>query len=149
MTLHEIIRLDKIVGEIMTRNYKTCPICGRSFPCPPSDKTVTCGKDCSRIHRSRMHQGKSNIWSDEARKQLAKKGQTDNLKLGTAAGVKTWHLISPGGKHYRFKNLAHWAMENYTLFGFHHPNDAEKVRCGISNAKGNGTTYKDWKAFTD
>ena len=133
----------------MPRNYKTCPVCGRSFPCPPSDKTITCSKVCSRVHKSNTHKGKSNVWSDEARKQLSEKGLTDNLKLGTAAGVKTWHLISPEGKHYRFENLSQWAKENYTLFGFTHPSEAEKVRRGISSARSNGTTYKDWKSIVD
>lgn len=131
------------------KNYKVCCICGNSFPCPPSDKTVTCSKACSSIHRANTHRGKSNTWSEESKKRLSEKGQADNLKLGAAVGVKTWHLVSPGKKHYRFDNLSQWAKENYTLFGFDSPNDAEKVRNGLSAAKRKEITYKDWTVLDD
>lgn len=100
------------------KSTKTCVVCGKTFPCFPSDKTVTCGKECSRIYRSRMHTGLPNKWSEESRTRKAAQGKTANLALGTPAAQKSpksgkfltnvnakdWHLISPDGKE--FKNVS-------------------------------------------
>lgn len=152
----------------MKRNFKTCPVCGRSFPCPPSDKTVTCGKECSRIHRSLAHKGVSNVWSQDSREKLSAMDRTDNLAKGTPAALKSpksghyetnvnakhWHIVSPDGKHYQFTNLNLWADNNYTLFGFCKPEDARKVSAGIKLAKRTAegkkvtsSTYKGWRVI--
>ena len=36
----------------MTKSHKKCVICGKEFPCSPSDKTVTCSPAC-RSERAR------------------------------------------------------------------------------------------------
>lgn len=154
----------------MTRNIKICPICDKPFPCPPSDKTVTCGKACSRVHRSNVHKGVSNVWSQESRKKLSDLGITDNLKKGTPSAsaspkaghyatnvsAKDWHIVSPEGRHYKFRNLNLWAENNYTLFGFDAPSDARKVAAGIklikraAHGKPVGSyTYKGWLYVID
>lgn len=153
----------------MSKNLKICAVCGKAFPCPPSDKTVTCSKECSKIHRSAAHKGKTNTWSNTSRKKLSERGQNNNLQKGTAAALKSsksghfesnvnakdWHIISPGGKEYVFKNLNLWADKNYMLFGFDDPTDAYKVAKGIRLAKRGAqgkiraATYKDWRVIID
>ena len=100
-------------------NYKTCPICGKQFPCPPSDKTVTCSKECSLIRKRQSHIGKHNKWNSESREKLKKQGKSENLKLGTAAAkespksgpfetnisAKHWVLMSPDNVLYEVDNL--------------------------------------------
>jgi len=71
------------------KSTKTCVVCGKTFPCFPSDKTVTYGKECSKIHRSRIHMGLSNKWSEESRTRKAAQGKTANLALGTPAAQKS------------------------------------------------------------
>ena len=154
----------------MSKNQKICVVCGRPFDCPPSDKTVTCSKECSRINKSQTHKGKSNRWSDDSRKKLKDLGQTDNLRRGTDAAKKSfrsgrfetninaidWHLISPEGKHYHFHSLNFWLRENCReLFGIE-PDSREflSARSGLSGAKRamlggryGCTTYKGWRVI--
>lgn len=144
---------------------KICTVCGIAFSCPPSDKTVTCSKDCSKIHRSRVQTGVPRPWSDECRKRI--KWNPENLSRGTIAaqsspkaghfetntGAKWWHLVSPEGKHYYFRNLTLWSEQNYHLFGFDNLSDSSKVRGGITAAKRGAEgkietcTYKDWRVL--
>lgn len=49
---------------MITRN---CVVCGKSFECYPSDKQVTCSKDCRRERQRRIQTGKSIKWSEAAR----------------------------------------------------------------------------------
>lgn len=152
------------------KNLKQCPVCKKWFPCPPSDKTVTCSKECSHIHRSRVHQGISNVWGQNSRQRQSALGITDNLKKGTPCALespksghfetninaKDWHIVSPDGKHYKFRNLNLWSESNYCLFGFDSPSDSRKVSGGIRLAKraANGKkvsayTYKGWRVIVD
>ena len=152
------------------KSTKTCVVCGKTFPCFPSDKTVTCGKECSKIHRSRIHTGLSNKWSEESRARKTAQGKTANLALGTPAAQKSpksgkfltninakdWHLISPDGKEYKFHSLNYWLQENGDkLFGCA-PDSKEfkNVSTGLSGAKramlGRNygcCTYKGWKVI--
>lgn len=149
---------------------RKCVVCEKEFKCSPSDKTVTCGKECSKINKSRTHMGKSIYWNDESRNKLSKRGQTKNLKLGTAAALKSpkagrfasnvnaknWHLISPEGEHYYFQSLNFWLRNNcLELFGCQ-PDSHEylNVRSGLSGAKRavlGGSykccTYKGWRVI--
>ena len=128
---------------------RKCIVCGRDFKCSPSDKTVTCSKECSRIHKSRTHMGKKNIWSDESREKLKKLGQTENLKKGTVSQEKIWILTSPEKKQYICKNLRAWAREHCSLFGLDiSEENAQKIAGGLSQAKRGKSvaTYKDWTA---
>lgn len=152
------------------KNQKICVVCSKAFYCPPSDKTVTCSKECSRIHKSRTHKGKSNKWTAESKQKLKDLGQTNNLKLGTDAAKISpksgrfetninaidWHLISPDGKHYYFHSLNFWLRENCReLFGIE-PDTREfkNVSSGLCNSKRaslggryGSTTYKGWQVL--
>lgn len=117
-----------------------------------------------------MHKGVSNEWNPESKKKKSQIGQTDNLKKGTPAAKespksghfetninsKDWHIVSPEGKHYCFRNLNLWAENNYTLFGFDDITDARKVSKGIGMAKrategknANSCTYKGWSVVVE
>lgn len=148
---------------------KICVVCGKEFKCSPSDKKVTCSKECSRINKSRTHQGKRNIWSEENKEKLRQKGKTENLKKGTEAArrspksgrfetnvsAKIWKLTSPEGKVYIVKNLSNWARTNCSLFGLdENEANAQKIVGGLKHAK-RGTEgkeyartsqYKGWKS---
>ena len=113
------------------RNWKVCPICGKLFPSPASDKTVTCSKECSVEWKRRTHEGVSNQWSEESREKKREQGQTENLKMGTPAAMaspvagrfetnqeaKVWTLVDPSGNEIVVRNLSMWARENTDRFG--------------------------------
>lgn len=128
---------------------RKCVICGKEFSCSPSDKTVTCSKECSRVNKSRTHVGKKNVWSQESREKLKKLGRTENLKKGSEATEKIWILVSPEGKRYVCKNLRAWTREHCDLFGLDTSEEnAQKIAGGLSQAKRGKSvaTYKDWTA---
>ena len=151
---------------------RECVVCGKGFKCSPSDKTVTCSKECSRINKPRTHKGKSNQWSEESRRRLSERGKTANLKKGTEAALKSpragryetninakeWHIVSPEGKHFRFKNLCNWARNNCGLFGMDATEEsAVRIEKGLQHAKAgelgkeyaNTNMYKGWKVVTE
>lgn len=128
---------------------RKCVVCGHEFKCSPSDKTVTCSKECSRLNKSKTHVGKRNVWSQESREKLKKLGQTENLKKGTVSQEKIWILTSPEGKRYTCKNLRAWTRSHCDLFGLDTSEEnAQKIAGGLSQAKRGKSvaTYKDWTA---
>lgn len=110
---------------------RRCVVCGREYETPPSSKKITCSKECSSARKRITHTGKHNTWNPEARARLSMAGQTDNLKLGTAAAQKSpiagrfptnqeakiWTLVDPSGEEITVRNLLLWARENTALFG--------------------------------
>jgi hypothetical protein len=129
----------------MEKNQKICVICGKSFPCPPSDKTVTCSPAC-RSERARRklaeRQAAGEIggpWTEKLRRSRAnsekvaanakripefQRKATEAAKRSPIAGsfetnrlAKEWILISPGGAEYHVRNLMLWARANTELFG--------------------------------
>lgn len=153
---------------MVTRN---CVICGKAFECYPSDITVTCSNACRRERQRRIQTGHSISWSDEAKARLSEKGQTANLKLGTAAAqtspiagrgeenqeAKVWILVTPDGEEIVVRNLLHWARSHTDLFD-KPPGDqsakqiaagfkaiAQTLRGGRKSGKQRGAyTYKGW-----
>lgn len=108
---------------------RRCTVCGGTFVGPPSDKTVTCSKACSSVHRSRKHIGKRNIWSDTSLARDAA-ARTGNLSKGTPAAkrspiagpfetnrnAKCWIVVAPEGTDYYVRNLRLWCEEHAALF---------------------------------
>lgn len=117
-------------AERKGRAWRVCPICKKLFPAPPSSNAVTCSKECSAQWKSIVHRDVSNRWTYESKTKLSECGQTNNLKLGTAAAqqspisgpfetnqeAKIWVLIDPAGKETTVRNLLKWARENTELF---------------------------------
>ena len=149
---------------------RKCAICGKKFKCAPSDKTVTCSKECSAANKRRTHLGKRNVWNEESKKRLSQKGKTKNLESGTEAAKKSpksgrfetnvnaieWHLISPEGEHFFFRSLNNWLRENGEKYFGCEPDSAQykSVRSGPSGAKRamlggkyGCATYKGWQAL--
>ncbi|HML33878.1 hypothetical protein [Sporomusa sphaeroides] len=122
-----------------------CVICGTPFPAYPSDKKVTCSKECSTENKRRTHTGKSNQWSVEARQRKSAEGMTDNLKKGTPAAkaspiagpfetnqnALTWVLKSPEGEIYEVRNLALWLREHADMLD----GTPEQAEAGIKQIK--------------
>lgn len=71
------------------KHHKQCVICGKSFPSPPSSKTVARSDPC-RIERARRARtGKTTEWSEESKKKLSVRGVTGNLLKGTPAAKES------------------------------------------------------------
>ncbi len=152
------------------RNIKICVECGKTFECPPSDKTVTCSPECRKIHARKRQTGVRRSKETRAKISNAAQGRDmSNLqKSGVEAAMaspksgrfvtninaKDWHLISPAGKHYYFHSLNFWLRENgEELFGCK-PDSKEynNVRSGLAGAKRAALgkkypccTYKGWQ----
>lgn len=139
----EVLREQKIkdVSRIKQKKIEgTCIICGRKFFSYFNKNT--CGEECELKLKSMRKIGH----------QIA-----DNTKdkIGDKNCIR-WHLVSPEGKHYKFRNLVKWSQENCELFGFEKNNkNAIKIMSGISQAKGamlgrNSSvtlTYKGWRVM--
>ena len=152
-------------GEKMIRY---CTECGQPFKCSPSNKTVTCGKPCSKTRRSRLLTG--HTVSQQTRQKIAVKASSQirpALHSGTAAAqrspkagrfetnssAKSWTLISPSGMQYKCTNLNMFIRCHSDLFGIRADDDAAVSRiahCFIELKKGlkNGTRStccKGWR----
>lgn len=129
----------KSCGCSNAQNFKICTECGKKFACSPSDKTVTCSKECKSIRRSRLLKGHS--MSDEACSKISASAKTqdrsENLSKGTPAAMqspkagrfttnssaKHWTLISPDGTMYKCSNLSEFVRTHSDLFGIHSDDD--------------------------
>lgn len=143
----------------MMQSTKICPVCGKSFRCPPSSKTVTCSKACSSIHRSRVHVGKHNVWSADSRRRLSASGQTANLLRGTAAAkasphagayttnvsARHWILKAPDGQLHEFDNLNHFIRSHPDWFT--NPHSASTALSAAATGKRNVGQYKGWQVI--
>lgn len=124
---------------------RICVICGCSFKCSPSDKKVTCSDGCrsERARRSKTALGRH--WSGASRVKLSLKGQTANLKKGTAAALLSpiagpfetnkqaliWTLLSPEGITYEARNLNLWLKQHADIL----PGTPEQARAGLVQIK--------------
>lgn len=135
------------------RNIKFCAECGKPFECPPSEKTVTCSTECRRIHAKKRQTGVTR--SDETRQKISAAAQgrdmtelqiiaTEAAKASPKSGrfetninAKDWHLVSPEGRHYRFRSLNFWLREHCREFFDCEPDSRGYInaRSGLCNAK--------------
>lgn len=147
---------------------KYCVECGAEFSASPSDKKVTCSKECLKKRRSRLLKGHkvTDRTKEKIRVAAQKRGYTDNLKKGTPAAQKSpkagrfntnssakmYQIKSPEGKIYSFTNLHNWIRNNIELFNCEESErNINRISHGFYTAKrniikGKGTaTYKDWQ----
>lgn len=150
------------------RNTKICVICGKSFESPPSDKVVTCSKECRKINAK-----KRGGFTPEMREKISKSktGKPNpNQPAATAAALLSplsgpfitnkdaidWHLIAPDGQVFICHNLSLWVRENCEKYFGCQPGTREShnVTSGLRNAKyaaKGGTykciTYKGWRVI--
>lgn len=146
---------------------KKCVVCGKEFKSPPSDKTITCSKECRSIRRGQVSRGRK--LSEKARANISeaakKKGFTENLKKGTPSAQKSpksgrfetnvsakeWTIISPFGDEYHCRNLSEFIRKNPELFDID-GSEAEwrRIYAGFKTIKRNtrlgkrGQSYHGW-----
>lgn len=146
---------------------KNCLVCGKEFQASPSDKIVTCSKECLKIRRSQISRGKkmSETAVERMSARAKSRGFTDNLKKGTQAAMaspkagrfdtninaKDWILISPFGETYKCHSLTNFIRKNPQLFDIDGSDEeVNRVAAGIRTIKGNmkhnrrGHSYHGW-----
>lgn len=127
----------KDLQRIKSRRLEmSCVICGKKFI--SYQKKATCSRNCEMKLKSDLKQGH----------------EVEKTTKGKIAAKNSyqWHLVSPEGKHYKFKNLTQWVRENSELFGFEKSEqNAKKIVSGITQAKSGKIvcTYKDWQVIDD
>lgn len=146
---------------------KKCMVCGKEFKSSPSDKKITCSRECLKVRRKQINLGKK--MSDESVAKMSTHakslGQTENLKKGTSAAkespksgrfetninAKDWILISPTGKRYECHSLNNFIRKNSQLFGIDgSDNEVNRIASGFRVIKRNikknrrGITYLGW-----
>lgn len=143
---------------------KSCPVCKGPFDAPPTG-ALTCSIECRKKWMSISRVGVTRKWSKSSREQLSQLGQTDNLKLGTDAALKSpiagpfetnreakiWHLQNlTTGERYKVRNLRKFCRDNPKLFA---PTPWETASRGImavqasiagSRLRGSVPKYKNW-----
>lgn len=151
----------------MTKSHKKCVICGKEFPCSPSNKTVTCSPEC-RSERARRAASRKR--SESERKSLSEaakkrgvskitqeKGTEAAMKspkggrFETNSSAKSYTIMSPEGQEYTVTNLMNWIRENIHLFGEENSDEAvNRVAHGFYTVTRNtrlnkrGQRYKGW-----
>lgn len=134
------------------QNYAVCPVCGKTFKHSPSDTTThTCGSaECKRKYRS------MNTPPESAERMYSKiKSSPRTGHFETHHGASHWHIISPCGEEYIFKNLVLWAENNENLLPISPRTKVrvqpktfvrEIIRLKSENSKGN---YHGWKIINN
>lgn len=124
---------------------KHCRICGSAFKSPPSAKTVTCSNSCRRERARRANTAKNRKWSARAVRRLSARGQTGNLRKGTAAALASplsgpfetnrnaleWTIQSPSGRIYNVRNLSLWLRRHRAVL----PGTVQQARSGLMQIK--------------
>ena len=146
---------------------KKCIVCGKEFKAPPSAKKITCSKECLKIRRGQVSQGRKIPSTTIAALSSSAKqrGFTENLKKGTPAAMaspkagrfdtninaKDWTLISPFGETYKCHSLTNFIRKNPQLFDIDGSDEeVNRVAAGIRSIKGNmkhnrrGHSYHGW-----
>lgn len=158
-------------GKLM-RYKKICVICGKEFECPPTNKVVTCSKECRSEYARVRSTGRK--MPESAKKVLSEKHKGQNLdgirdkaieaikksptmgRYVTNRNAMDWHLIAPDGTEYFFHSLNFWLRENCRELFDCEPDSKGflSVRSGLTNAKRammgkiqTTKTYKGWKVL--
>ena len=112
---HECSSKARSIAEV----EKTCEFCGEKFMWKP--KAHLPGRFCSASCGAKYNQHNGIIPSPLSERQTHAriKGVSKSPKSGpyeTNVHAVEWHLISPRGKHYKFRNLKLFIRENEDLF---------------------------------
>ncbi|MNB98836.1 hypothetical protein D3C75_460950 [compost metagenome] len=95
--------------SIYRSHTKTCVVCGKEFPSPPSSDTVTCGPVCSSENR-RL---KSDVLLSSLEKaHIAAATNPLTGRFETHVNAKEWVIQSPTGEIFRCRNLMLWLREH-------------------------------------
>ena len=156
------------------KTTKYCIICGKPFTRITSlaKHKVTCSPACKALRIKAMSTGRQ--FNEETRAKMSDSHKTEKAyehldeirSASTEALLKDprlgrfesnihaiwWHLVSPEGEEYKFKNLSHWLRTTgYIYFGVDaEDHDIRLVRIGLQQAKkktkktGRQFYYKGW-----
>lgn len=97
------------------QNYKICPVCGKQFKDSKTNDTVCCSIECSKVHRSQLHQ--SGLYDGSIKNM--RDGFSEKIKeIGPGRHwiAKHWIIESPDGQIYECDNLLNFIRENPDLF---------------------------------
>ncbi len=138
-------------------------ICKTVFTCSPSDRKITCSRECRQERARRAKTAKGRPWSKASRARLSLRRQTSNLKLGMQAALQSpiagpfetnhkaliWVIVSPAGDLYEIRNLNLWLRTHAHLL----PGTPEQARAGLMQIKRStlGKTKRPvqtWKGWT-
>lgn len=93
---------------------KTCIVCGREFPDPPSADTITCSPECSRRHRQKLYaKGVNTAALEKAHAMIPIRPLTGRFE--THMHAKDWAIQAPDGQIYKCRNLKNWLRGHVDL----------------------------------
>lgn len=131
--------------SLSRQHYKTCAICGKQFPCPPSDKVSTCSPACSAVYR-RQRTSAEKI--QDFKKVCAEFASSTPPEEWPTA--KIWVLKDPNGEIYKCKNLIQFFRDHTHLIDGT-PKQAAKgivvVKASITGSRKRNKAYH-WKGWT-
>ena len=93
---------------------KKCIVCGKEFNDPASNATVTCGDECSKIHRQQLHADGVYAGTLDKAHEAAKTNPLTG-RFETHMHAKTWKIKSPAGEIFECRNLKNWLREHEDL----------------------------------
>lgn len=101
-----------------------CPICSRTVRLSGREynrrQIQTCGQPtCTRalhLQRDTVAAKASRLAANSKRRREAHAASPKTAGVETNASAKEWHLLSPDGTAYHFKNLALWLRKHADLF---------------------------------
>lgn len=97
------------------QHYRICPVCGKSFACPPANDNVCCSKECSAAHRTQLHA--SGVYTDAVSKMTQARDKYLLENCGEKHfNAKHWIIQAPEGQIYEVQNLSHFIKNNPDLF---------------------------------
>lgn len=93
---------------------KVCVLCGKEFPDPACNDTVTCSPECSSEHRRQLHQSGKYAGALEKAHEVAKTHPLTG-RFETHINAKTWRIQAPDGQIYECRNLKLWLEEHQEM----------------------------------
>lgn len=132
------------------QNYKTCVVCGKSFPNSKSNATKCCSSECSKQYRQKLL--KEGIIGGGDTFYQKRQEALDTHTGADYWGAKYWVIESPEGTRYKMVNLMYFIKTHQELFD----GTVKQVYDGFQKIKAsrqgkrkyNSYTYKGWKLVT-
>lgn len=93
------------------QHYKTCVICGKRYPCAPTNAVLTCGPECSAKLRRQQAIDNGNAANLDEQRRI----WVASVKPQDRPTAKTWTLRAPDGVTYTCKNLIQFFRDHENL----------------------------------
>ena len=134
------------------QGYKICAGCGKPFKDSPSNLNVCCSPDCSKKHRSSLHQ--QGVYEESIPKmRQGFRDKVDTIGPENFWTAKGWVICSPSGETYECRNLKNFIREHSELFdgtvkqaydGFQKIKASEQGKRKRPTHSWKGWTLKSW-----